>query len=152
MQLTKASLLIKKSIVEYDEFELDIRRSMNYGHSVGHALEALSNYYVPHGTAVAFGILVENQISHNRQLLEHSQLTQMFQLGRSLIPDQTWQLIQDLDPNKLLPYLSNDKKAEGNILKIASLVRLGDMKFLDLPLDSLGLAELVTAFGQVIDQ
>jgi 3-dehydroquinate synthetase len=107
---------------------------------------------VPHGTAVAFGILVENQISHNRQLLEHSQLTQMFQLGRSLIPDQTWQLIQDLDPNKLLPYLSNDKKAEGNILKIASLVRLGDMKFLDLPLDSLGLAELVTAFGQVIDQ
>lgn len=150
LELTKASLLIKQSIVEHDEFELDIRRSMNYGHSIGHALEALSNYKISHGTAVAFGILVENQISYNRTLLNQNDLDQINQLGQKLISDSCWQIIKDLDAEQLLPYLTNDKKAVGNTLKLATLTRLGDMKFIDLSLDQSGIQEVITAYQQVV--
>jgi len=150
MELTKASLLIKQSIVEHDEFELDIRRSMNYGHSIGHAIEALSNYRISHGTAVAFGILVENQISVNRNLLSTDEALLIQNLGTKLIPEVVWQVIKTLNPQELLPYLTNDKKAEGNNLKLATLVRLGDMKFLDLTLDQQGIEEVVQAFNYVV--
>ena len=150
MELTKASLLIKQSIVEHDEFELDIRRSMNYGHSIGHAIEALSNYRISHGTAVAFGILVENQISVNRNLLSTDEALLIQNLGTKLIPEVVWQVIETLNPQELLPYLTNDKKAEGNNLKLATLVRLGDMKFLDLTLDQQGIEEVVQAFNYVV--
>ena len=60
------SLYIKKAIIEYDEFEFNHRRSLNYGHSLGHAIEILSNYKIPHGISIIFGILIENQISYNK--------------------------------------------------------------------------------------
>ena len=55
------SLRIKRSIIEYDEFEYNIRKSLNYGHSFGHVLEVLSNYEIPHGTAVVWGMLIINE-------------------------------------------------------------------------------------------
>ena len=56
------SLSIKKAVVELDEFELLERKSLNYGHSFGHAIEAVTNYEIPHGEAVLLGIEIINQI------------------------------------------------------------------------------------------
>ena len=56
INIIKHSLLIKKSVVEEDEYEFDIRRSMNFGHSYGHALEVLCNHSIPHGKAVTIGM------------------------------------------------------------------------------------------------
>jgi hypothetical protein len=50
----------------------------------------------------------------------------------------------------LLPFLTNDKKAEGNNLKLATLLSIGDMKFIDLPLDNTGIAEVSRAMKEVI--
>lgn len=148
--LTIGSLCVKQAIVEHDEFEIDIRRSMNYGHSIGHALEALTNYAIPHGTGVAIGILVENQIAVNRGMLSAEQAEEIFEIGRSIIPDYAWAHFANADASALLPYLSNDKKAEGANLKLATLQSLGDMKFVDLPLDESGIAEVKIAIEQVI--
>lgn len=57
------SCQIKNSIVEQDEHENGKRRLLNFGHTVGHALEKLSNYLLPHGEAVALGMLVESRIA-----------------------------------------------------------------------------------------
>lgn len=57
------SCRIKKGIVEEDEKENGKRRLLNFGHTIGHALEALSNYSLSHGEAVAIGILVESYLS-----------------------------------------------------------------------------------------
>ncbi len=53
------SCAIKKTIVEQDEKEQGMRRLLNFGHTVGHALELLSEYSLAHGEAVALGLLVE---------------------------------------------------------------------------------------------
>ena len=57
------SLLIKKDIIEKDEFDRDLRHIMNYGHSFGHAIESATNFKVPHGIAVTLGMDAENFIS-----------------------------------------------------------------------------------------
>ena len=57
------SLLVKKKIVELDEFDQGPRKIMNYGHTFGHALEAVSKYTIPHGIAITIGMDLANYIS-----------------------------------------------------------------------------------------
>ena len=62
-------LKVKKNVVEADEFEGDLRRILNYGHTFGHALEAYTNNRIPHGTAVIWGIDVVNYIAFKSGIL-----------------------------------------------------------------------------------
>lgn len=57
------SCQIKKAIVEQDEKEKEKRRLLNYGHTIGHAIELLTHYSISHGEAVAIGLLVESYLS-----------------------------------------------------------------------------------------
>lgn len=62
LELERASLAAKQEIIEEDEYESDLRRILNYGHSFGHALEALAGHQVPHGLGVLWGIDVINAL------------------------------------------------------------------------------------------
>ena len=66
------SLSIKKEYIEIDEFDKDKRQIFNYGHSFGHAIETLTNFSVPHGIAVSFGMDIANYISVKLGLLNSS--------------------------------------------------------------------------------
>ena len=57
------SLEIKRNIIEQDEFDLGIRKVMNYGHTFGHAIETATKYQIPHGIAVTIGMDMANYIS-----------------------------------------------------------------------------------------
>ena len=57
------SLEIKKSYIEIDEYDKKERQVFNYGHSFGHAIESLTNYGIPHGIAVSFGMDMSNFVS-----------------------------------------------------------------------------------------
>jgi len=151
-RLIAASLSVKQSIVEFDEFEINIRRSMNYGHSIGHAIEALSNYAIPHGQAVSIGILVENRLAVNRGMLSEKEEQRIAAVGRRLVSAKSWTVLKQLNPADLMPFLANDKKAEGANLKLATLERLGNMRFVDLPLNESGIEEVVSAYSQVVEQ
>lgn len=54
------SLEIKSSVIEVDEFDKNVRKRFNYGHTFGHAIEASSEFGIPHGVAVAIGIIIAN--------------------------------------------------------------------------------------------
>ena len=69
-KLIERSLKIKKRLVELDEYDRGPRRVFNYGHTFGHALEAATNFAVPHGIAVAYGIDLANLISVNRGFIK----------------------------------------------------------------------------------
>ncbi len=57
-------------LIERDPYEEDLRRPLNFGHTIGHPLETLAGYgTLLHGEAVAFGMIVETQIAANRGLL-----------------------------------------------------------------------------------
>jgi 3-dehydroquinate synthase len=150
-RLVYSSLCVKKAIVEFDEFEIDVRRSMNYGHSIGHAIEALTDYKIPHGTGVAIGILVENKIAYNRGMIGIDEENTIYHTGSRIISPEVWKTFAGIKTAKLLPLLSSDKKVEGSNLKLATLQSLGDMRFVDLPLDKLGMKEVETAIKQVLE-
>lgn len=68
LRYIRRSLEIKKRIIEIDEFDRGPRNVMNYGHSFGHAIEAATDFAVPHGIAVTIGMDLANYVSAQRGL------------------------------------------------------------------------------------
>ncbi len=60
------SLNYKKTFIEIDEFDKGERIKLNFAHTFGHAIEVISNYEIPHGTAVAIGMIMANSLSYKR--------------------------------------------------------------------------------------
>ena len=68
----KSSLEFKKKFIEIDEFDRGERIKLNFAHTFGHAIEVISNYEIPHGTAVAIGMIMADSISLKRGMLDAS--------------------------------------------------------------------------------
>ncbi|MFH1438629.1 MAG: 3-dehydroquinate synthase [Pseudomonadota bacterium] len=68
-RIIRRSVEIKSDIVERDEKENNLRSILNFGHTIGHAVEAAAGYRLPHGTCVALGMVMEAQISNRLGLL-----------------------------------------------------------------------------------
>jgi 3-dehydroquinate synthase len=149
-QLIRVALSVKKSVVESDEFEIDIRRSMNYGHSFGHALEALTHFEISHGIGVTLGIMVENEISYLRGLLPQDQRDRILHIANQLLSDHVWSVFKNTNMDGILDLLKRDKKAEGHVLKLATLAHIGQIDFLDLQLDQSGEVEVRSAYASVL--
>lgn len=66
LTFVESSLAFKKDFIEADEFDRGVRIQLNFAHTFGHAFEAMTNYAIPHGTAVAMGTIVANRISLSR--------------------------------------------------------------------------------------
>lgn len=65
----ESSLSFKKNFIEVDEFDKGERIKLNFAHTFGHAIEVITDYEIPHGTAVAIGMIMANHISLRRGLL-----------------------------------------------------------------------------------
>jgi 3-dehydroquinate synthase len=63
------SLRFKKEFIEEDEFDRGERIKLNFAHTFGHGIETITGYEIPHGTAVAIGMIMANRISVKRNLL-----------------------------------------------------------------------------------
>lgn len=129
------SLKIKKAVIEVDEYELNYRRSLNYGHTIGHALEVLSNYKITHGMAIIVGMLVANEISRMKGLLTSETnnyinriLTDMFNENNHVHLE-----IESIDELRLL--LKKDKKTMGKKINFAVMSNYGEMNFLPINID-----------------
>tara|TARA_Y100000310_G_scaffold55269_2_gene50689 strand:+ start:970 stop:2034 length:1065 start_codon:yes stop_codon:yes gene_type:complete len=114
-KMVARSLTIKKSYIEIDEFDQNERQVFNYGHSFGHAIESLTNYEVPHGIAVSFGMDMANFISVKNKLLDSTVRIDIRELLQ-----QIWQGydIKHLNVNKFCGALAKDKKNVGNELRL----------------------------------
>ena len=114
-KMISKSLKIKKSYIEIDEFDLNERQVFNYGHSFGHAIESLTDYAVPHGIAVSFGMDMANFISVKRGFLSES-----IRLDIKELLEKIWvgYNIKNIDLEKFATALSKDKKNVGNELRL----------------------------------
>ena len=65
-----SSLEFKKTFIEIDEFDRGERIKLNFAHTFGHAIEVISHYEIPHGTAVAIGMIMADSISVKRRLMD----------------------------------------------------------------------------------
>lgn len=79
-EMTYRSCKVKCTIVEEDPKEHGIRKVLNFGHTVGHAIETLSHFKYSHGECVAYGICVASFISYKRNLLSKEQVNRIIKL------------------------------------------------------------------------
>jgi len=109
------SLEIKKSYIEIDEYDQNERQVFNYGHSFGHAIESLTNYTIPHGIAVSFGMDMANYISVKMELLKPEIRNEI----RELL-EKIWEgyNIKNIDIEKFCNALAKDKKNVGKELRL----------------------------------
>jgi 3-dehydroquinate synthase len=109
------SLEIKKSYIEIDEFDRNERQVFNYGHSFGHAIESLTDYRIPHGIAVSYGMDMANFVSVKLGYIAHSIRTEI----RELL-EKIWKNfpIDDISIDKFKTALIKDKKNVGAELRL----------------------------------
>lgn len=115
-RLIADSLKVKRNFMENDEFDRGRRNLLNYGHCFGHALEAASDYYVPHGVAVAIGMVFANFGSSIRGLLAEEVVNEINDIIKPLIRQP--QRAQDYQMSPLLENLKKDKKRVGTGLPL----------------------------------
>ncbi|MDE7313121.1 MAG: hypothetical protein K2N87_16100 [Eubacterium sp.] len=111
-------LLVKKAIIEEDEFESDRRRILNYGHTFGHALEAYTHYGVPHGMGVIWGIDAVNYIAWKEGMIQEDYYYDIKHLIRSAFLTEE---IKINEPDVLFDMIKKDKKVRGGTIHLAML-------------------------------
>lgn len=117
------SLNIKKEVVEKDEKESGLRRVLNFGHTVGHAIESL-NTGLLHGECVALGMIPMSSPKARAKIIKA--------LENTRLPS-----FYDYDAEKLIAAIAHDKKASGNNINIVYVEEIGSFKIIEKPIDSL---------------
>lgn len=149
-RLAALALSVKRPVIEADELDTDLRRALNFGHSIGHALESATDYAVPHGIAVTLGALIESELSRRRGRLDDAVFERLLADGVALLPPDIAARIVKVEPDVWLDLLGRDKKVEGTVLKLAVPVALGRTEFIDFELTPESTAELGDAIATVV--
>ncbi len=103
---------IKADVVAEDEKESNIRRILNYGHTIGHGIEAASDYSVIHGEAVAMGMVAALRLAVGSGLCERREAGRVATLIHNYgLPTE---IPNNLDRDRIKGYLLSDKKTIGN--------------------------------------
>lgn len=119
------SLMIKKRIIERDEFDTGFRNIMNYGHTFGHALESLTEYNLNHGQSVTIGMDISNYLSYKLKYITKSRYEDMKNILLGNWPDYNF---KNLDLDVFFEYLAKDKKNTGS--KVTMILTRGYGKML----------------------
>ena len=123
------SCQIKASVVAQDEKESGIRRILNFGHTAGHAIEAVTKYKrFRHGEAVAYGMLVAAQLSVTRGALAEMDRKALMDLIASLGPLPP---ISDLSAAQMLEAIRHDKKVAAGKLHFVLPTAIGAWAIVD---------------------
>jgi len=113
-KIIKINLKIKKKFIEEDEFEKNKRLLLNYGHTIGHALETYSNFTIPHGVAVSYGMNFENFVSFKMKYINLNQYYEYKNLLKIIYKNYSFKY----DSTKLLKIILTDKKNSKNVIKL----------------------------------
>ena len=126
ISLIKKSCQIKASVVTQDPHEKGIRKILNFGHTIGHAIESIAaktNTPLLHGECVALGMMAEAQIAQLRGSLSRSDVAQIKELLlRFNLPIK---LANPLDTEEALRIITHDKKNSAGIILCALVEKLG---------------------------
>ncbi len=127
--IVERSCSIKADIVEKDEKESDLRKILNFGHTVGHAVEKLSNYSISHGRAVAVGMVAEARIAKNMSLLSECENRRIEQIIKAAgLPVE---LPADMEKRQLFETMKLDKKVRAGNVEMSLPCRIGEIAVFD---------------------
>jgi 3-dehydroquinate synthase len=115
---------LKAEVVKRDELETSYRRILNFGHTIGHAIELLSKFKVGHGSAVSIGMMIEGRIAERVGILSRNSVHQITAL--LLLFGLPIRVPNDLKISDILKATQQDKKAVGSKINYTLLSRIGN--------------------------
>jgi 3-dehydroquinate synthase len=129
-ELIYRSVEIKNEIVMQDPTEKNIRKSLNFGHTLGHAIESYfleneNKTTLLHGEAIAVGMILESYISLHKNLITEAEYDQIKSTLKSIYDDVVFEE-SDIDP--ILELLIHDKKNEYGTIQFALIEGIGKIK------------------------
>jgi pentafunctional AROM polypeptide len=133
LKVIVGSISVKAHIVTVDERETGLRNLVNFGHTIGHAIEAVLTPHILHGECVSVGILLEAEISRQMGILSQvgvgrlTRCLKSYNLPVSMHDPRIAKLpaAKLLTPDRLLDIMKVDKKNSGPAKKVVLLSRIG---------------------------
>jgi 3-dehydroquinate synthase len=124
------SVIIKNEIVMQDPTEKNIRKALNFGHTLGHAIESYfleneNKTTLLHGEAIAIGMILESFISLDKKLISQDEYSQIKAVIKGIYEEV---IIEELDINPILELLIHDKKNEYGKIQFALIEGIGKIK------------------------
>ncbi len=122
------SVAIKQKIVAADPFEKNIRKALNFGHTIGHAIEGylLSKAPHPHGYCIAWGMVAESYLSHQQNILSAVEYEEIKSSISKLYPKLP---LEEQCIPELLHLMRHDKKnSQADSINFTLLERIGAAK------------------------
>lgn len=124
---------IKRDIVAEDEFDTGVRKLLNFGHTIGHAIELLSDYQTSHGLSVATGMAVVTRAAIRLGFCEERCLRDIQQMLKSYdLPENT-----QYKAGKLAEACLSDKKRDGKSITMVFPVEIGKCVLKEIPVSEL---------------
>lgn len=115
---------IKAAVVGEDEKDTGLRNILNFGHTVGHAIETVSDFRVGHGKAVAAGMIAAGRVSQKMGLLPPSELNRIESI---IVKNGLPVNFQGLDVQKIMLAIKHDKKRIGGQIRMVLARNIGDV-------------------------
>lgn len=122
VSMVKNSCDIKRRVVEKDPTEKGDRMLLNFGHTIGHAIEKYKNFELTHGECVALGCVAAAFISYKRQMLS---MEEYYEIRDMFVPFGLPISVEDIDVEEIIKLIHSDKKADSNRINFVLLKKLG---------------------------
>ena len=113
---------VKRVVVEKDPTEQGDRALLNFGHTIGHAIEKAKGFGLYHGECVALGAVAAAYISWKRELLA---MEEYYEIRDMFVPFYLPISVDDLDAQEILRLTKSDKKMESGQIKFVLLKKIG---------------------------
>ena len=113
---------IKKLVVEKDPAEKGDRALLNFGHTIGHAIEKAKHFEMLHGECIALGMVAAAFISWKRESIS---MEEYYEVRDMFVPFHLPISIDDIDPEEILTLTKSDKKMDGGQIKFVLLKKVG---------------------------
>jgi 3-dehydroquinate synthase len=127
-ELIQRSIELKNKIVLKDPFDKGVRKVLNFGHTLGHALEVLlleTGNELHHGEAVYIGMMMESHIAFQKKMLTKAQLLEVITVLRSMFELRN---ITEVPVNYILELFKNYKKAAGDKIMCSLINSIGSCR------------------------
>ncbi len=145
-----AAVRVKAEVVTADEREGDLRRILNFGHTIGHALEAETHYEeFLHGEAVAFGMRAATALAERTGYLNASDALSIYRVVERYGPIPS---LQGVSAKNLAARLRSDKKTVQGKVHFVLPVKIGEVKIVTGVDEALVLESIESALGQTVSQ
>jgi 3-dehydroquinate synthase len=125
----ETSMKIKQNVVELDFKEQNVRKTLNFGHTIGHALESLfleKGNLIPHGEAVALGMICETRLSFLENLISEKTANQIITNIKKCYPSIS---IASFSKKEIIVLMKNDKKNAAGKINFSLLTGIGSSNF-----------------------